>query len=95
MYQIIYCFLEEFVDLSVIHENYGTSGDGGGVTSDDTDTMILRRRGKAGKKTTPKGLTHVADEVGEVFWKVAVSETKLTIGATEKQVLYGTPLRIF
>ena len=75
--------IDDFVDLSVIHENYNRSRDS---TPDDADTMVLKRRGK-GSKTKPKGLTHVADKVGEVFWNVAVSQTKLTIGATEKQVI--------
>ena len=80
---LIMC-LEEFVDLSVIHESYDNSRD---TTPDDTDTMVLKKRGRGSKKTRAKGLTHVADEVGEIFWKMAVSETKLTIGATETQVL--------
>ena len=75
--------VDDFVDLSVIHEDYDRSRES---TPDDTDTMVLRRRGKK-SKAKPKGLTHVADKVGEVFWNVAVSQTKLTIGSDEKQVL--------
>lgn len=51
--------------------------------NESTKDEVIKKRSK---KKRAKGLGHVADEIGEVFMRVAVSDTKLIAGAEKKEV---------
>ena len=53
------------------------------LISEEGDELVRKR---STKKIKAKGLSHVAEEVGDLFRKVAVSESKLSAGADKKEV---------
>ena len=60
------------------------------LVSEEGGDELVRKRST--KKIKAKGLSHVAEEVGELFRKVAVSESKLSAGADKKEVSLEEPI---
>ena len=62
------------------------------LVSEEGDELVRKR---STKKIKAKGLSHVAEEVGELFRKVAVSESKLSAGADKKEVSLEEPTILY
>ena len=70
------------VDMSEVDQSLN----GSVMTAGDEGHDVKKRE----KKSKAKGFAHVAEEVGELFCRVAVSDAKLSYGATKKEVINNT-----
>ena len=76
--------MSEYDEIDMAEVDHSLSG--GVVPVSDEGPDVKKRD----KKNKAKGFAHVAEEVGELFCRVAVSDTKLSYEATKKEVINNT-----
>ena len=66
----------------------GNASSSGSSNLSSPEKKQVKKRSVKKRKAT-KGLASVADDVGSMFLRVAVSEAKLMVGAEHKEVIYN------